>query len=203
MNKSFHQYAVQLNQQMQHRHMFSHWEINRIRFASRVLFPRPAHYAPEATLMQHVQARQFPSQRLRKRMPNDDQVAFRDKCNGLRLRAEEQEALHPVSFAIGNSWNETLRSDKHHNLEYIARSMTYSRGPFLAAMFLLVFWILFWEPWWSRLVGIRGAPRLTEACPRHAWQELLWKKPPLGTSTCGRHRVRRNQPLWEPRMWQG
>ena len=29
---------------MQHRHMFSHWEINRIRFASRVLFQRPAHY---------------------------------------------------------------------------------------------------------------------------------------------------------------
>ena len=52
----------------------------------------------------------------------------------------------------------------------------YSQGPFLAAMFLLVFWILFWEPWWSRFVGIRGAPRLTEACPRHAWQELLCKK---------------------------
>ena len=55
----------------------------------------------------------------------------------------------------------------------------------------------------SRFVGIRGAPRLTEACPRHAWQELLWKKPPLRTSTCGRHRFRRNHPLWEPRMWQG
>ena len=79
----------------------------------------------------------------------------------------------------------------------------YSRGPFLAVMFLLVFWILFWGPWWSRFVGIRGAPRLTEACPRHAWQELLWKKPPLRTSTCGRHRFRRNYPLWEPRMWQG
>ena len=79
----------------------------------------------------------------------------------------------------------------------------YSRGPFLAAMFLLVFWILFWGPWWSKFVGIRGAPRLTEACPRHAWQELLWKKPPLRTSTCGRHRFRRNHPLWEPSMWQG
>ena len=55
----------------------------------------------------------------------------------------------------------------------------------------------------ARFVGIRGAPRLTEACPRHAWQELLWKKPPLRTSTCGRHRFRRNHPLWEPRMWQG
>ena len=70
-------------------------------------------------------------------------------------------------------------------------------------MFLLVFWILFWEPWWSRFVGIRGAPRLTEACPRHAWQELLCNKPLLRTSTCGRHRFRRNHPLWEPRMWQG
>ena len=44
---------------------------------------------------------------------------------------------------------------------------------------------------------------LTEACPRHAWQEVLWKKSPLRTSTCGRHRFRRNYPLWEPRMWQG
>ena len=122
--KSFHQYAAQLKQQMQHRHMFSHWEINRIRFASRVLFQRPAHYAPEATLMQHVQAREFPSRRLRKRTPDDDQVAFRDKCNELRLRAEEQEALHPVSFAIGNSWNATLRSDKQHYLEYTTRRMT-------------------------------------------------------------------------------
>ena len=74
--KSFHQYAAQLKRQMQHRHMFSHWEINRIRFASRVIFQRPAHYAPEATLMQHVQARDFPSRRLRKRTPDDDQVAF-------------------------------------------------------------------------------------------------------------------------------
>ena len=51
------------------------------------------------------------------------------------------------------------------------------RNENVAAMFRLVFWILFWEP--SRLVGIRGAPRITEACPRHAWQELLWKKPPF------------------------
>ena len=25
----------------------------------------------------------------------------------------------------------------------------------------------------------------------------------MRTSTCGRHRFRRNHPLWEPRMWQG
>ena len=46
---------------------------------------------------------------------------------------------------------------------YTGAQGQYSRGPFLAAMFLLVFWILFWEPWWSRFVGIRGSPRLTEA----------------------------------------
>ena len=39
----------------------------------------------------------------------------------------------------------------------------------------LVFWILFWEPWWSRFVGIRGAKAyrgLPEAriAGRHAWQ---------------------------------
>ena len=41
-------------------HMFTHWEVNRIRLASRVLFQRPAHYVPEATLRQHVQERNFP-----------------------------------------------------------------------------------------------------------------------------------------------
>ena len=38
----------------------------------------------------------------------------------------------------------------------------YSRGPFLVAMFLLVFWILFWEPWWSGLLAfeaLQGLPR--------------------------------------------
>ena len=42
--KSFHQYAAQLKQQIQHRHMFTHWEVNRAKLASRVLFQRPAHY---------------------------------------------------------------------------------------------------------------------------------------------------------------
>ena len=56
-------------------------------------------------------------------------------------------------------------------------------------MFLLVFWILFWEPWWSRFVGIRGVPRLTEACPRHAWQ-------PQGCCACvGQAVVCRVSPL--------
>ena len=102
--KSFHQYAAQLKQQMQHRHMFSHWEINRIRFASRVLFQRPAHYAPEATLMQHVREREFPDRWLRKKTLEG---VFQAKCNELRLRAAEQEMQNPVSFAIGNSWTDT------------------------------------------------------------------------------------------------
>ena len=104
--KSFHQYAAQLKQQMQHRHMFSHWEINRIRLASRVLFQRPAHYAPEATLMQHVREREFPI--------GGYGVAFQTKCNELRLHAAE----------IGNSWTDTLRADKQHYLEYTTRGMT-------------------------------------------------------------------------------
>ena len=112
--KSFHQYAAQPKQQMQHRHMFSHWEINRIRLASRVL----------ATLRQHVREREFPDRRLRKKTPETDRVAFQATCNELRLHAAEQERLDPVSFAIGNSWNDTLRADKQHYLEYLARSMT-------------------------------------------------------------------------------
>ena len=81
--------------------------------------------------MQHVRAQEFPSRGLRKRTPEDDKVAFQDKCNKLRLRAEEQEALHPVSFAIGNSWNDALRSDKQHYLEYTARSMDVAITPSL------------------------------------------------------------------------
>ena len=122
--KSFHQYAAQLKQQMQHRHMFSHWEINRIRLASRVLFQRPAHYVPEATLMQHVREREFPDRRLRRKTQETDRVAFQAKCNELRLHAAGQERLNPVSFAIGNSWTDTLRADKQHYLEYTTRSMT-------------------------------------------------------------------------------
>ena len=34
--KSFHQYAAQLKQQVQHQHMFTQWEVNRAKLASRV-----------------------------------------------------------------------------------------------------------------------------------------------------------------------
>ena len=57
--------------------------------------------------------------------------------------------------------------------------------------------VLFWPPcfYWF-LDPVLGATR-------HTWQELLWKKPPVRMSTCGRHRFRRNHPKREPRMWQG
>ena len=44
--KDLHQFVDQLRKQMNHRHMFSHWEINYDKFASRVLYQLPAHYVP-------------------------------------------------------------------------------------------------------------------------------------------------------------
>ena len=58
--KDFHQFVDQLNQQMNHRHMFA-WEINYDKFTSRILYQLRAHYLPEATLRQHVQTKDFPS----------------------------------------------------------------------------------------------------------------------------------------------
>ena len=42
----------------------------------------------------------------------------------VRRLAAISEAEKPVSFAIGNSWNDTLRADKRHHLEYTQRSQT-------------------------------------------------------------------------------
>ena len=53
-----------------------------------------------------------------------DVVTFQTKCNELRLLAAGAERANPVSFAIGNSWNDTLRADKQHHLEYTTRSQT-------------------------------------------------------------------------------
>ena len=123
--KDLHQFVDQLNQQMNHRHMFSRWEINYDKFTSRVLYQLPAHYLPEATLRQHVQTRDFPSRRVRKRPPQADVAEFKAKCIELRRLATIQEAANPVSFALENSWTDTLKSDKHHYLEHLTRRMTY------------------------------------------------------------------------------
>ena len=127
--KSFHQYAAQLKQQMQHRHMFCHWEINRVRLASRDSSSDQL-TVPEATLLQPVREREFPDRRLWKKTPEIDRVTFQAKCDGLRLHATEQQRLNPVFFATGNSWTDTLRADKQHNLGHTTRSMT-SRLPSL------------------------------------------------------------------------
>ena len=104
--------------------MFTHWEANRAKLASRVLFQRPAYYLPEQVLQQHVRERVFPDRKLRKRAPDIDVAAFDAKCNEVRRLAVMNEAENPVSFAIGNSWNDTLRADKRHHLEYTTRSQT-------------------------------------------------------------------------------
>ena len=105
---------------MNHRHMFSHWEISYDKFTSRVLYQLPAHYAPAATL----QNRDFPSRRVRKKPPRGDIDEFKAKCSELRRLATTQELNNPVSFALENSWTATLKSDKHHYLEQITRRMT-------------------------------------------------------------------------------
>ena len=122
--KSLHKFADELKEQMKHRHMFSHWEINHDKFASRVLFQQPPTYVPDATLVQNLRERDFPTRRVRKRPPRTDVEEFQRKCNELRRLAADQELNHPVSFAIGNSWIATLRDDKQHYLGYTTRSMT-------------------------------------------------------------------------------
>ena len=119
-----HQFVDQLRKQMNHRHMFSHWEINHEKFASRVLYQLPAHYVPEATLQQNVQDRDFPSRRVRKKPPQADIDEFKAKCRELRRFATAQELSNPVSFALENSWTTTLKSDKLHFLEHTTLRMT-------------------------------------------------------------------------------
>ena len=109
---------------MQHPHMFTHWRVNRTKLASRVLFQRPAHCVPEGVLRQHVQERVFADKRLRRKTQETERVAFQTKCNELQLLAAGEERTNPVSFAIGNSWNDSLRADKQHCLEYTTRSLT-------------------------------------------------------------------------------
>ena len=122
--KDLHQFVDQLRKQMNHRHMFSHWEINHEKFASRVLYQLPAHYVPEATLQQNVQNRDFPRRRVRKKPPQADIDEFKAKCRELQRFATTQELDNPVSFALENSWTTTLKSDKLHFLEHTTLRMT-------------------------------------------------------------------------------
>ena len=107
--------------------MFTHWEVNCAKLARRVLFQRPAYYLPEQTL--HVRERVFSDRKLRKRAPDNDVAAFDAKCNEICRLAAMNEAENSVSFAIGNSWNDTLRADKRHHLEYTTRSQSALSSP--------------------------------------------------------------------------
>ena len=69
-------------------------------------------------------SRDFPSRRVRKRPPQEDVAEFQRKCTELRRLATIQEVANPVSFALANSWTDTLKADKHHYLEHLTRCMT-------------------------------------------------------------------------------
>ena len=79
--------------------MFSYWEINYDKFASRVLCQLPAHYVPEATLQQNVQDRDFPSRRVRKKPPQADIEEFKT------TRVSPQGPLKPASPPWKHSQN--------------------------------------------------------------------------------------------------
>ena len=97
--------------------MSTHWEVNCAKLASRVLFQRPAHYLPETVLQQHVRERIFPDRKHAEEHQIMTWLLLKPKCNELRRLAARNETENPVSFAIGNSWNDTLRADKQHHLE--------------------------------------------------------------------------------------
>ena len=58
-----------------------------------------------------MRERVFPDRKLRRRAPDNDVATFEAKCNELRRLAAVNETENPVSFAIGNSWNDTLREE--------------------------------------------------------------------------------------------
>ena len=58
------------------------------------------------------------------RPAQEDVAEFQRKCTELRRLATIQEVANPVSFALANSWTDTLKADKHHYLEHLTRCMT-------------------------------------------------------------------------------
>ena len=69
-------------------HVFSHWEINHEKFASRVLCQLPAHYVPETRLQQNVQ-------NVRKKPPKADIDEFKANWsfNGSPLLKSQEPCL--------------------------------------------------------------------------------------------------------------
>jgi len=123
-NEDLHEFVATLAKQMQHRHMFVSWEIDHGKFMNRILFEHPSNYTAETALKQHLQARDFPDRRVRKTAPRPDVEAYHRRCEQLRQSAAEQEQLQPVSFALSNSWADTLKADKIHYKEFTAKGQT-------------------------------------------------------------------------------
>ena len=66
--------------------------------------------------------------------------SFHGKCEELRQRAPGEEQTQPVSFAIRNSWIDTLKADKAHYKEYCAESNV---GASLLCCFTCLTWCAF------------------------------------------------------------
>ena len=115
--QSLRQFAALLNEQLEHRHMFSHWVVNLDALAGRVLYQSPANYFPDTALQEHWRTFDFPSRMMRRRPTKEDKDAFPAKCAELRRSAAEQEQRTPVSYALENSWTATLRADKRYYLD--------------------------------------------------------------------------------------
>jgi hypothetical protein len=81
------------------------------------MFQQPANYFSDAALQEHWRDLDFPSRKLRRRPTQGDLAEFKSKKADLRRTAAAQEQLTPVSFALENSWTDTVQDDKafYHN----------------------------------------------------------------------------------------
>ena len=95
--------------------MFTQWSLDLKELAERAVFQQPATYFTEAALQEHWRVLDFPSRKLRRRLPAADLAAFRAKQDDLRRNAVTQEQPNPVfylSFSLETSWTDTVQDDK-------------------------------------------------------------------------------------------
>jgi len=76
-------------------------------------------------------------------------------CKGVKIGNAPFQFVEAHIWVLNEKWNAVWveeescmppDSDIVLSGSHMAFRRCYSRGPFLAAMFLLVFWILLWEP---------------------------------------------------------
>ena len=122
--EDLHEFVATLDKQMKHRHMFASWSIDHGKFMNRAIFSQPPNYLSEAALQYHLRVKTFPDRRVRTKAPRADVEAYHRKCEWLRQNAAAREQQQPVSFALRNSWADTLAADKTHYKEFTAKSQT-------------------------------------------------------------------------------